>query len=112
MKKLIVLAAIFAAATTYAATGQLPHVNSVQLLAPNGKKDGTLAVTSSTVDMRGDSQWGVYATAACKFRTMSTATKAGTQRTIPITTWVTRGVNPATPFINFSGCTGGELQRQ
>lgn len=112
MKRLLILAAIFCTATAFAGTGTLPNINSVQTIAPNGKKDTTLAVTSQTVDMRGDAQWAVYATAACKFRTMSTATKAGTQRTIPITTWTTRGVNSVTPFINFSGCTGGELQRQ
>jgi len=113
MKKLVIYGVIFASliGVAFAGTGTLSNVNSVQTIAPNGKKDVTLTVNSQTVDMRGDAQWAVYATAACKFRTMSTATKAGTARTIPITTWLERGVNPATPFINFTGCTGGELQR-
>jgi len=98
MKKLILLGAILATATAYAAPGQLPAVNSVQVLSPNGNKDGTLTVNSSTVDMRGDAQWGVYATSACKFRTMSTTTKAGTQRTIPANAWLSRGGIPVTHY--------------
>lgn len=85
---------------------------AVQGFAPNGTKDVTLAVTSQTVDMRNDLAWGAYAPADCKFRNMTTATKAGSLHTLPGGSWFVRVVNPSTPFTNISGCTSGELQRQ
>lgn len=80
--------------------------------APNGKKDVALTVNSTTVDMRLDNGWATWTPTACSYRTMSTATKAGLTRTLPANTYNQRYVNSKTPFINFSGCTSGELQRQ
>lgn len=115
MKKFILIAFLVAiAATAYAAKPGLPVDGGgirVMGFAPDGKKDITLAVTSQTVDMRNDLAWSQYAPGACKFRSMTTATKAGLARTLPATTWNQRNVNASTPFINFSGCTSGELQR-
>jgi len=113
MKKIAILIFILLAAVAYAGTGTLDKVNSVQQIAPNGKKDRTLTVNSSTVDMRGDAQWAVFSSVStCKFRTMSTTTKAGLKRSVPQSTWLHRGVNAITPYINFSSCTNGQLQRQ
>lgn len=80
--------------------------------APNGKKDRNLTVNSTVVDMRLDNGWATWTPTACSYRTMSTATKAGLKRTLPANTYNQRYVNSKTPFVNFSGCTSGELQRQ
>ncbi len=80
--------------------------------APDGSKDTTLSVASQTVDMSNDVAWSAYAPGDCKFRTMSTSTKAGAQKTILGGQWTTRVVNPESPFLNYSGCTSGELERQ
>lgn len=113
MKRLLLLAVFFASAA-YAARPDLPVDGKgvrVPGFAPDGKKDVALTVNSQTVDMRNDLSWSQYAPGACKFRTMSTATKAGATRTLPAANWNARNVNQSTPFINFSGCTSGELQR-
>ena len=107
MKRLIVVvlscACLVGIAITFAVSAEF---------APNGKKDINLTVNSTTVDMRLDNGWALYTPTACVYRTMSTATKAGLKRTLPANTYNQRYVNPKTPFINFSGCTSGELQRQ
>lgn len=103
MKKLIVIVL---------AVGCLAGVALSSEFAPNGKKDRALTVNSTTVDMRLDNGWATYTPTGCSYRTMSTATKAGLKRTLPANTYNQRYVNLKTPFINFSGCTSGELQRQ
>lgn len=89
--------------------GQKTKING---FAPNGAKDISLGVASQTVDMRNDVAWSVNSPVDCKYRTMSTATKAGRQKTIIASSPRTLVVNTASPFINFSGCTLGELERQ
>lgn len=85
---------------------------AVQEFTPNGKFDVLLTVNKQTVyDMREFIKWSIYSP-ACKFRVMSTTTKAGGWRTVPATTYIIRGVHQETPFLNFTGCTAGEVQRQ
>lgn len=87
--------------------------NVVQGPAPNGTLSQILTVASTTVDATGSIWWGLYAPADCKYRLMPTSAKASyPQHTAPGGSLTGRVVNSATPFVNFSGCTGGELQRQ
>lgn len=80
--------------------------------APDGAKNVTLTVNKQTVDMRNDIGWSAYTPTACKFRAMSTATIKGTTQTLPANTRTTMHVNAGSAFINFTGCTTGELLRQ
>lgn len=84
----------------------------VQGYAPNGKKSTALTVNSVTLNQANNVAWSVYTPTACKYRMMSTATKAGLTRTIPVNSSITRYKNPATPFINITGCTSGEYDAQ
>lgn len=79
---------------------------------PNGKKDQSLTVKYKRVDMRLDKSWQVYSPVACSYRLMSTTTKAGVSHVIPAQTWHGRGVNLKTPYISYTGCANGSLQRQ
>lgn len=113
--KILTVILLLIAAVALAARPELPKDGAgvkVQGHAPTGSKDVTLTVASQTVNMTNDLSWSQYAPGACKFRTMSTATKAGIAHTLPATTWNTRNVNATSPFLNFTGCTSGELQRQ
>jgi hypothetical protein len=76
------------------------------------RKDVSLTIASQTVDMNDDISWAVYVPADCKFRNMSTATKAGMQKTLPSGVWFGQVVRTGSAFTNFSGCTSGELERQ
>lgn len=112
MKKILILALLLFASSAFAILPDLPRDGGGQKLqgfAP-GKRSQALTVNSVTTS--GDIGWSVYSPTACKFRAMSTATKAGVQFTIPVNTTIERRVNVSAPFINFSGCTSGELQRQ
>jgi len=80
--------------------------------APSAGKDQILTVNSTTVDMSSDLSWGVYSPVDCKFRTMSTSTKVGVQKTIPSGAWHVRGLRDRSRFVNYSGCTAAELERQ
>lgn len=81
--------------------------------APAASKAQILTVASTTVPMESDLSWSIYApSSGCKFRTMSTATVAGIQKTVPDGAWHTRGVRDGSAFTNFSGCTLAELERQ
>lgn len=103
---------VYQQASTLQQDGNGNAVAAIQEFSPNGKFDALLTVTKQTVfDMRDFVKWSIYSP-ACKFRNMSTMTKAGGWRTVPATTYIIRGVHPATPFLNFTGCTAGELQRQ
>lgn len=83
----------------------------MQGAAPNGLLSQTLTVNSTTIEM--NLWWGMYTPVDCKVRIMPTTAKGSyPQFTALSGTFTSRLVNRLTPFINFSGCTGGELQRQ
>jgi hypothetical protein len=86
----------------------------VQTFAPNGTKVVSLSVNSSTTDMSYYVLFSAYsASGTCFIRLMATTAKGtNTQVPLPNTTWITLAKNPATPFVNMSGCVGGFLQRQ
>lgn len=85
----------------------------MQGAAPDGTLSQTLTVNSVTIDMSSNLWWGLYAPTACKVRLMPTTAKASYPTfTAPINTLTQRYINKLTPFVNFSGCTNGELQRQ
>jgi hypothetical protein len=86
---------------------------TIQGAAPNGLLSEILTVASKTISKV--LYWEVYnpATDGCKWRTMPTAAKgAYPQFTIPVATAKGYIVNKATPFVNFSGCTNGQLLQQ
>jgi len=116
MKRLLLITLIIAlAATAYAAKATLPVDGlgiRVQGFAPDGKKNQALTVNTITKDMRDDLSWSAYTPTACKFRLMSTATKAGATQTLAANATTQRVVNTSTPYLNLSGCTSGELTRQ
>lgn len=119
MKKLIIVAIVLTAAfASLAFAGgflekDASNVEAIQGFAPNGKKQVAIGVNPQTVDMRNDVAWQIYAGAACKFRVMSTTTKAGATNTLAnAARSQVYYVNKATPFVNFTGCTTSELMRQ
>jgi len=115
MKKIIIVALVLAASIAYAASplpGTDGNRGNVTTFAPNGSKDGTTSKVSTTVDMRNDAKWIFYGMSTCSYRAMPTSTKSGSLRKLPAATYIERGINPATPFINFTGCKSGEYQRQ
>lgn len=116
MKKIIIAVLVTLAAASAFALTPLPGTDgnrgNITTFAPNGTKNVTTTVVSVTTDMRNDAQWTFYGMSTCKYRAMATATKSGTTNKLPAATFVTRAVNPATPFINLTGCKSGELQRQ
>lgn len=83
----------------------------IMVHAPTAGADEILTVASTTKDNSDYIAWGVYSPVDCKFRTMSTATKSGIQKTIPSGSWLIRGVRDGSAFLNLSGCTGAELER-
>lgn len=116
MKKLITLALLLMA-TTALAGGKLEkdlNGNLIQGFAPDGNYSQTLTVASVTYDMTSDMMWSLYApSTGCKIRITPTSAKGSfPQHTIPDAMHIVRVVNRNTPFINYSGCTNGELQRQ
>jgi hypothetical protein len=116
MKKILLTAAVVAlASTAFATLPRLPVDGTGQKLqgfAPDGRKSSALTVGSTVKDMTSDVKWSAYTPTACKFRLQSTATKAGAAYTLPASAVTERVVNQSTPFINFTGCTSGELLRQ
>ena len=117
MKKLILLLVLIAATPVVAAeTGYLERDYSGTVLqggAPNGLLSQTLTINSTTIDGTDSIWWSLYPPTDCKVRIMPTSAKGSyTQFTAPVGVSLSRFVNKATPFINFSGCTSGELQRQ
>lgn len=85
----------------------------VQGFASNGREAADLTHVSQTVDMSNEIAWAVFSNrSTCKFRTMSTATKRGLTRSVPASTWTTRNIHPLAPFVNFTGCRQGELEKQ
>jgi hypothetical protein len=116
MKKLLAALILVALASiAYAAKPGLPidyFGIRVQGFAPDGKKNQALTVNTATVDTSNDITWSAYTPTACKFRLMSTITKAGAAQTMAANATTQRNVNMSTPFLNLSGCTSGELTRQ
>lgn len=84
----------------------------IMVHAPVAGSEQILTVNSTTVDMSSNISWGIYSPVDCSYRTMSTATKAGIQKTIPAGAWHVRGVREGSAFSNYSGCTGAQLERQ
>ena len=113
MKTLILV--ILLTASTVFANGLMEkdrNGNIVQGFAPNGTLSQTLTVNSVFVDMSDSLYWNLYAITACKLRITPTAAKASYPTfTAAVNTNVGRFVNRNTPFVNFTGCTNGELQR-
>lgn len=115
MKKLIIFAILALATTAFASPLLLKDSNNnpVQGVAPDSAKISLLTVASTTIDMTDDLWWGLYTPTACKYRIMDTSAVAGhNQQTAPVNTLTSRYLKRGSGFINFSGCTNGELQRQ
>lgn len=113
MKKYLILALILTAGAAHAA-GFLERdgdAAKVQVFAPNGNFGQALTVDSVTLDLTNALMYGVYAPGAgCKIRLMdSTAKGSHFASTSIAATWTVRAVNKATPFLNLSGCTTGEV---
>ena len=114
-KALIVCALLTVASPAFAAKPELPRDGQgmkIQGFAPSGKKSVQLTVNSQNINHSDDIRWSVYTPTACGFRLMSTATKVGIKHTLPANAVTERAVNSATPYVNYSGCTNGELQVQ
>jgi hypothetical protein len=114
MKKLIFLA-LTIATTVFAAEPQLPGGNKpIQQFAPDGSYNRILSVASVTMDLSDNLMYACYSgSGTCYLRLMPTSAKAGmTQVLIPNAVWLTYAKNPATPFVNMSGCVAGYFQRQ
>ena len=116
MKKLITLALVLMATAAFAG-GTLERDGSnsaiIQGYAPDGLKSQILTVNSTTIDMTNDLYWSLYSTTACKFRQMPTSAKgAYPQFTVPASERIGFVVHKNTKFVNYSGCTSGELNRQ
>jgi len=115
-KTLLVCTLLVAVASpAFAAKPELPRDGQgmkIQGFAPSGKKSVQLTVNSQNINHSDDIRWSVYTPTACGFRLMSTATKVGIKHTLPANAVTERAVNSATPYVNYSGCTNGELQVQ
>lgn len=116
MKKLIILALMLVATTSFAG-GTIEKDgkgNVFQGFAPNGILAQLLTVVSTTVDMTSYAAYVLYPpSAGCKVRQMATTAKGANIQTIqPATTWIVKTVNRSTPFVNMSGCTAAELHIQ
>lgn len=81
----------------------------MQAYAPNGKKAQNLTAASTTINHSANTAWSLYTPNDCKYRNMSTATKMGLQRTWLGGDRTVQVVNPSTKYVNYSGCTNGEL---
>lgn len=108
---ILIAAGMARAAETSLVGGDRP----IQTFAPNGTLTQLLTINSSTVDLSAYSMFGVYTptSTTCFMRMMPTTAKgARVAATVPVTTWTIRAKNPATSFLNLSGCAGGYLQIQ
>jgi len=118
MKKGILLSILIVPALSvlaFAAKSDLPVDGKgirVNQFAPSGKKSVELTVASQNINHADDIAVEIYAPTACIFRLQSTATKQGIKLTLPANVRIVRGVNAATPYINYSGCTSGQVQVQ
>jgi hypothetical protein len=82
----------------------------VQHPAWNGTKTALLTAASTIIDCTKDLFYSVYSSAACYERLLpsATANKALYPKVpIPANAWQPPSiVNPATPYVNYSGCSG------
>jgi len=115
MKTILTMLVLLAiAAQTFAAGILTKDANNVPIqgFAPNGLQSALLTVAGSTVDLSKSAAFAVYSPIDCKIRFMATSSKAGSISEPVISgAWETYVVNKATPFVNISGCTGGNLRR-
>ena len=115
MKKLLIALLLFSS-TAYAVSTLIPDPGvtngAVQVMAPDSRAETDLTVYSTVVDMKGRLMWQAFSPGACTFRIMTTATKVYAHpRTLPAATWLLRGVGQKTGrFVNFTGCTNGQLE--
>jgi len=88
----------------------------VQIFAPNGTTTTALAVTSTTVDLTNYVMFGLESGSGttCYMRMMPTSATGTYARTLVriAGSQIIRAKNPATPFVNFSGCTAGSYTLQ
>jgi hypothetical protein len=112
MKKLILILLLIPTISFATLLSKDGNGNIVQGAAPDGLLSQTLTINSATIDMSSNLWWGLYAPTACKVRLMPTTAKGAYPTfTAPVNTLTQRYINRNTPFVNFSGCTSGELQR-
>jgi hypothetical protein len=114
MKKLIFLLLLIPA-IAFALEAQLPGGNKpIQTFAPDGTYASTLTTPNRTVNLADNNMFSVYSVSGtCMMRLMPTTTRAPhVPVLIPNGVWHTYAKNPATPFVNLSGCVTGYLQRQ
>ena len=118
MKTLVLVICMVLMASIASAAGTMIKDTSktpVQAFAPDGTLSATLTVNSTWKSMAGKLYWliNVPTVATCKVRLAPTQAKgAYPQFTVPAATPTGRGVNPATLFVNYSGCTDAEYQVQ
>jgi len=124
LKRILLLAAAAALLVTsiaYSAESTLVGGDRpVQTFAPNGSLSQILTVVSTNVDLRDNVMWALHAYSAdCNYRLMPSNLTGDAKipyQAIPITTTgktiIVRAKNPATPFLNLSGCTNNFLERQ
>jgi hypothetical protein len=127
MKKILItcfalLALVSSAMATGLAVVPYPIVSSpsypgtIQMFAPNGTTTTTLTVASKTVDLTNYIMFSVESGSGttCNVRLMPTSAKGAYAQTVlrVAGTRFDRAKNSATPFVNFSGCTGGSYSLQ
>lgn len=115
MKKWIIALFITALATPALASSLETDGDKRQIqgAAPNGLYSQTLTAASTTVSMVDRLWWSVYSATACKYRLMPTTSKGSyPQFTVPADTPIGMVVNKSAMYVNYSGCTSGELSIQ
>jgi len=116
LKLWLAIALTMAVSLAYAAKPELPRDlagQKIQQFAPSGIKSFALTVTKQSINHSEDIAFELYAPTACVFRLQSTATETGgLAHTAPANARLVRGINAATPFAVYSGCTNGQVQVQ
>jgi hypothetical protein len=121
MKRILIIAFLLASTVTaFAIESSLVGGDKpVQAFAPNGALSAITSVNSSVLDLSENVQWALYSgSGTCFYRSMPTnipkTSYRGAYLKVPVsnTTWHIRAKNPATPFVNISGCVAGFTERQ
>ena len=90
--------------------------NAIQEFAPDGTSTTALTVASTTVNLGDYIRYQLESGSGttCYVRQMPTSAKGAYGRVLLRTagTMYTRAKNLASPFVNFSGCTGGSYTLQ
>lgn len=113
----VLTVAVLCLAVTAQAVGPMPKDGDdkpVQGYAINGLYTAILTSASTTIDLRQDIWWGIYAPLDdCKFRLSPAAAKTGLQTSVPSGTLFGSVVSKATPYLNYSGagCVGAVSYR-